>query len=124
MSKAAKPKIFLMRECPFCLKLRIFLSEASLDGEVEYVTFASGDSTHQSVRDRMIEAGQKPSFPAAELQEGSLTTETDALIDHFASQAGVDPAAMPLLTYYTEGVFKRIFEMYHELAELKKKTQG
>lgn len=122
MSNTDKPKIYLMIECPFCLKFRIFLSEAGLDDKVEFVVFKSGDDTHQAVRNRMIEAGQKPSFPAAELEEGKLTTETDHLIEHFSQGTSIDAKTLPLLNYYLDGVFQRFGAMHKELAELKEKV--
>jgi hypothetical protein len=119
LSDAHGPKIYLLRPCPFCLKLRIFLTEAGIAENFQYVEFAIGDETHEAVRNRMIEAGLKPSFPAAELEEGRFTTETDELIERFAKEAGVDPAKMPLLEYYTRGVFVRMGEMFQELKGLK-----
>ncbi len=122
MSKTDKTPVYLMIECPFCLKFRIFLNEAGLDDKVELIVFNSGDDTHQATRNRMIEAGQKPSFPAAELEKGKLTAETDFLIEHFSKEYGVDAKALPLLQYYLDGVFGRVGAMHKELAELKEKV--
>ena len=49
MPTADKTKVYLMIECPYCLKFRIFLNEADLDDKVELIVFNSGDDTHQSV---------------------------------------------------------------------------
>lgn len=111
--------VYLKNTCPFCLKLRIFLTEAGLADRVEFVTFADGDATHQSLRSRMQATGQEPSFPAAELEPGKLSTGTDALIAHFAREGGVNPETLPLLNYYSEGVFKKYGEMFRELRQLK-----
>jgi hypothetical protein len=35
----------------------------------------------------------------------------------FAAELGVDPATVPLLSYYLGGVFKRYGEMFRELKE-------
>ncbi|MET0291095.1 MAG: hypothetical protein ABW136_01950, partial [Steroidobacteraceae bacterium] len=113
-------KLYLKNSCPFCLKLRIFLTEAGLADRAEYVVFADGDATHQALRARMQAAGQEASFPAAELEPGKLSTGTDALIAHFAREGGVDPSKLPLLAYYNDGVFKKVGEMFRELKELKK----
>ena len=116
---ADKPKVYMMIECPYCLKLRVYLNEAGLDDKVEYVVFNSGDDTHQAVRNRMIEAGQKPSFPAAELEEGKLTAESDFLMAHFAGPDGPAPDSLPLYRYFMDGVFGRTIAMHKELMELK-----
>lgn len=116
---ANAPKVYLKKTCPYCLKLRIFLTEAGLTGRVEFVVFADGDATHQSLRARMQAAGQQPSFPAAELEPGKLSNGSDELIAHFAQGTGVDPAALPLLGYYSAGVFQKYNEMYRELKQSK-----
>ncbi len=112
-------RIYLKRSCPFCLKLRIFLTEAGIADRFSFTVFDDGDETHAALRARMEQAGREPSFPAAELVPGELETGTDALIAQFAGEAGVDPTALPLLTYYAEGVFKRYGEMFMELRSIK-----
>ena len=67
----------------------------------------------------MEAAGKEASFPAAELAPGNLTSGTDALIERFAGEAGVDPAAMPLLSYYSDGVFKKHIQMFRELRDIR-----
>jgi glutathione S-transferase len=119
MNASAPVKVYLKKTCPFCLKLRIFLTEAGVAGQADFVVFAEGDATHQALRARMQAAGQEPSFPAAEIEPGKLSTGTDALIAHFARGSGVDPAKLPLLGYYTEGVFQKYGEMFRELKQLK-----
>lgn len=114
-----RTRIFLKKTCPYCLRLRIFLTEAGIADRFEFVVFADGDETHKALRAQMEQAGQKPSFPAAELEPGQLTTGTDALIERFAKQAGIDPAKLPLLAYYTAGVFARHVQMFQELKALK-----
>ncbi len=118
MNQDTRTKIYLKNTCPYCLKLRIFLTEAGIAGRFDFVVFADGDATHQAQRARMQAAGQQPSFPAAEIDD-RLTTGTDDLIARFAKQAGVDAAKLPLLSYYSEGVFRRHVEMHKELRELR-----
>lgn len=119
MNASAPVKLYLKKTCPFCLKLRIFLTEAGVADRADFVVFADGDETHQALRTRMQAAGQEPSFPAAELEPGRLSTGTDALIAHFAKGAVVDPGTLPLLAYYSEGVFQKYGEMFRELRQLK-----
>ena len=119
MTDASLPTIYLKNGCPFCLKLRIFLTEAGIADRFNYVVFDDGDATHQALRARMEAAGQQPSFPAAELTPGTLDTGTDDLIARFAKDAAVDPSALPLLDYYSGGVFKRYGAMFQEIRALK-----
>ena len=119
MTDASLPTLYLKSACPFCLKLRIFLTEAGLADRFNYVVFDDGDETHKALRARMESAGQQPSFPAVELTPGTLETGTDDLIARFAGEAGVDPSSLPLLDYYSGGVFKRYGAMFQELRALK-----
>lgn len=119
MNTTSRTKIYLKKTCPFCLKLRIFLTEAGIADQFDFTVFVDGDETHKALRARMEAAGQEPSFPAAEIEPGSLVTGTDDLIARFARHAGVDPATLPLLAYYSGGVFARYVEMFRELRQLK-----
>lgn len=119
MNASSRTRIYLKKTCPYCLKLRIFLTEAGLADRFDFTVFSEGDETHKALRARMEAAGQKPSFPAAEIEAGRLTTGSDELIARFARDAGVDPARLPLLDYYSNGVFPRHVEMHLELKQLK-----
>lgn len=119
MNTNSRSRIYLKTTCPYCLKLRIFLTEAQIADRFDFTVFADGDETHKALRARMEAAGQEPGFPAAEIEPGKLTTGTDDLIARFAMDAGVDPATLPLLNYYSNGVFRRHAEMFKELRQLK-----
>ena len=119
--QVAEPTIYLKRSCPFCLKLRIFLTEAGMEDRFRLEVFDDGDDMHKALRKRMEDAGQEPSFPAAELAPGKLETGTDDLIARFSDETGADPASMPLLGYYDGGVFERHIAMFKELREIKAK---
>jgi hypothetical protein len=119
MNASTRPRAYLKKTCPYCLKLRIFLTEAGLADRFDFTVFDDGDDTYKALRARMQAAGQEPGFPAVEIEPGNLTTGTDDLIAHFARQAGVDATKLPLLKYYSDGVFVRHVEMFKELKKLK-----
>ncbi|WP_404478069.1 hypothetical protein [Novosphingobium sp. BL-52-GroH] len=116
----SKPILYLKNSCPFCLKLRIFLSEAGLAEGFAFETFDDGDDRHKALRGRFEADGREPSFPALEAGN-SLETGTDDLIARFAGDAGVDASRLPLLAYYSEGLFKRVGELFLENRALKAK---
>jgi hypothetical protein len=95
------------------------LTELQVANDVDIVVFDDKDETHQRLRERMESAGKQPSFPAAELVPEELQTGTDELIAHFASGIERDPSNLPLVRYYTEGVFKGYGELYRELLDLR-----
>ncbi|HKY81192.1 MAG TPA: hypothetical protein VJM09_06935 [Sphingobium sp.] len=114
-----RPRAYLKRSCPFCLKLRIFLTEAGMTDGLDYVVFDDGDDVHQRVRATMQAAGQDPAFPTVEFEEGRFETGTDDLIARFAASSQVNADNLPLLRYYSEGVFKRYREMFQQLRDQK-----
>jgi len=119
MSDQAVPTIYLKKTCPFCLKIRILLTEAGLADSFHYIVFDDGDAMHKALRSRMEAAGQEPGFPAVEFVAGTLVTGTDDLIARLATENKIDQAALPLLAYYSEGVFQSYGEMFRELRTLK-----
>lgn len=119
MTDLTKPKLYLKHTCPFCLKVRIFLTEANLSDQVEFVVFTDGDDTHQALRQRMEANGVKPAFPALEVATNQFKTGTDDLIAKFARDNDVNVESLPLLTYYSTGVFKRMGELFMENRKLK-----
>lgn len=119
MTKVSQTTIYLKRNCPFCLKLRIFLVEAGIATKFDIVEFGDGDEVHKELRTRLEAAGIEPSFPAVQFPNGDMKTGTDDLIRLFGEEAAIDPSSLPLLQYYSDGVFKRHVEMFKELRELK-----
>ena len=116
-----RPRIWLLNSCPFCLKLRIALSEMGMDDRVDYIVFEKGDEAEADLRDRLTQAGIKPSYPAAEVAPGEYAIESDDLIARYAREAGVDPETdLPLLSYYEAGVFPKFLDMFKTLKDAGK----
>ena len=117
-----RPVLYLNQHCPFCLKLMIFLSEAGLLRQFDVRKFVPGDEAEQEMKGELAPHFEKVTFPAAQLSPGQFKSGSDALITHYAGQAGVDPAEMPLLNYYVGGVFKRVGDLYKENMALKEQA--
>ncbi|WNO54947.1 glutathione S-transferase N-terminal domain-containing protein [Stakelama saccharophila] len=110
-----RPRAWLLKTCPFCLKLRIALNEMGLDDRFDFTVFEKGDDTEADLRRRLTDAGIKPSYPAVEVAPGEYETESDRLIARYAREAGVDPETdLPLLAYYEAGVFPKFIELFKE----------
>ena len=117
---AFAPVLYLKEKCPFCLKVRLFLLEAGLLGQVKVKEFAPGTDEEQSIKAEVGPHLEKVSFPAAQVAPGQYMNDSDAIIAHFADKAKVDPAHMPVLSAYVGGAFKQIMDLYKENMELKK----
>lgn len=118
-----EPVVYVKQGCPFCFKLRVMLLETGLLDQVEVLEVAPGSEAEQAVRSELVPYLEKVSFPAAQIAPGLYMGDSDAIIAHFAAQAGTDPAGLPTLKAYVEGPFKQLGQLFVENMELKKKLQ-
>lgn len=119
MADAFTPVLYVKEGCPFSLKVRLFLLEAGLLDTVKVVQAVSPED-HRQLADMLITRIGKASFPTAEIAPGQLLTESDALIDHFAKAASVDPVGLPTYQAYAASIFPHYLQLYRENAELKR----
>jgi glutathione S-transferase len=124
MTEAAfKPTVYLKAGCPFCFKVRLFLLETGQLDRADLREFVPGDAAETSIRSRLAPAVETVTFPTAELAPGRFTTESDAIVAHFAERAGVAPDALPTYQAYLGGVFKNLQSLYRENMELKNRSR-
>ena len=125
MSDAAfTPTVYLKTNCPFCLKVRIFLLEAGLMGKVKVRDFVQGEPEEQAIKDELAPHLEKVTFPAAEIAPGKFIADSDGIVGHFAGEAKVDPGQMTVLRNYVQGPFQRMMDLFRENRELKAKVEG
>jgi hypothetical protein len=115
MSTPFRPVVYVKRECPFCMKLMIFLREAGYWDKVELRTFVTGDDAEAGIRAELEPHIEKLSFPVAQVAPGDYRTESDALIDYFADASGFDRKDAVLLDYYLGGMFPKYIDMFKRL---------
>ena len=118
------PRVILKRECPFCLKLMIFLHEAGIAGEFRYLAVHGDTEEYEEVRSILEETLGDASFPTVEVSSGEFMSGSDELIDHYAEQHGVDRSQLSLLSYYEGGVFPAMTEMFQENQALKEDLEN
>ncbi len=98
----------------------MFLTEAGLLDEVCVVRCVPEESGYHRVLDVLsVGVGAKPTFPTVELEPGVLASDSDALIERFASSANVESQSLPTLKFYEAGVFALVLELYRENQALK-----
>ncbi|MCJ2046410.1 glutathione S-transferase N-terminal domain-containing protein [Methylobacterium sp. J-078] len=119
-----KPTIYLKAGCPFCLKVRLFLLEAGQLDQACLREFVPGDDEETTIRELLAPAVETVTFPTAELTPGRFTTESDAIVAHFANLAGVDPDVLPTYRSYLDGVYKGMQSLFRENLQLKKQAES
>lgn len=117
---AFRPVLYVKEGCPFSLKVRLFLLEAGLLDKVTVVQ-APTPEQHRQLANMLAARLGKASFPTAEIAPATLLAESDALVAHFAKDAGTDPAELPTYQAYASGVFPRLMQLHRENAEFKQK---
>lgn len=115
-----KPIVYLKENCPFCLKIRLFLLESGLGPEVDSRDFVPGTEQEEKIRAELQPHLDKVSFPAAQLEPGRYLAESNDIVAFFAEKAGRDPAGMTVYRNYVDGVFAMSMKLWTENMELKK----
>ncbi len=119
-----RPVVYLKEKCPFCLKVRIFLLEAGLAGSVDVREFTPDTPQEETLKAELKPHFEKVTFPSAQVAPGRYINDSDGIIGHFAQQAQVDPAQMPVLSSYVGGAFQQMMNLFRENMELKKQVQA
>ena len=88
------PVLYVKKDCPHCLKVRLFLLEARLT----------------------------PAFDIREFAPGKFMQDSDAIIARIAGERGVDRAALPVFMTYAHGVLPKLQAARKELKALKEQV--
>ncbi|MDL2410661.1 glutathione S-transferase N-terminal domain-containing protein [Rhizobium calliandrae] len=115
-----KPIVYLKENCPFCLKVRLFLLEAGLTPDVEVHDFAPGTEQEDLIRAELLPHLDRVSFPSAQLARGRYVSESDDIVAFLAAKAGRNPSDMPVYRNYVDGAFAMAMALWKENRELKK----
>jgi len=115
-----RPVVYLKSTCPFCLKLRIFLLEAGLLDRFDQRLFTPGDEEEDAIRAELAPHFDKVTFPTVQYAPGAFMNESDAIMAHYAAEAGIDPAALPIFSAYAGSVLPKYMETRQELERLKR----
>jgi len=120
MTETFKPIVYLKQHCPFCMKIRLFILEASIGADVQTREFASGTPQEEAINAELAAHLSKLSFPAAQVQPGQFIAESDDIIAALARKSGRDPASMPVYQNYVDGPLATLMRLWKENIDLKK----
>jgi hypothetical protein len=116
---ALRPKAYLLKGCPFSMRLRIFLTEAGLTNEIDIVPVENGDDNHRKLFAEVEAAGLKPAFPIVTRAPGSFEIDSQTVIERMVREHKIDTGSLALLRFYNEGMLPRFGKMFMELKRLK-----
>ena len=118
-----RPTLYLLHQCPFCLKLVIYLSEADMLEQFALEIFEHGDDKGDRLREQLSPYFDKVSFPAAVVAPGKYIKGSDELIAHYAENGGPAPDTLRLLSYYSTGVMEHTINLFLENKKLQEKLE-
>ncbi|WP_404476491.1 glutathione S-transferase N-terminal domain-containing protein [Novosphingobium sp. BL-52-GroH] len=119
-STSFRPTLYFNKDCPFCLKVKIFLLEAGLQDQVEIVEFAPGSEEEQAIKQMLATHFEKVTVPAAQIAPDEWISDSDAIIARLADRAGVNTADLPVLATYGRVALDRVVSLFKENAELQR----
>ena len=122
MTDEFMPTLYLKQGCPFCFKLRLFLLESGQLDRFAIREFAPGTSEEDAIKADLAPHVEKVTFPAAQVTPGAYLKESDAIIDRYAGEAGVDPQGLPTFRSYTAGLMQAVISMHKENVALKQRA--
>ncbi|MBR1175316.1 glutathione S-transferase N-terminal domain-containing protein [Bradyrhizobium sp. KB893862 SZCCT0404] len=114
-----QPIVYLKQNCPFCMKVRLFLLEGRLNDQVETRDFTQGSPEEEAIRNELLPHLKKLSFPAAQLEPGRFMAESEDIIAFLAQKSGRNPASMTVYRNYVDGPFAMAMKLWKENQELR-----
>jgi hypothetical protein len=110
-----KAKAYLKEGCPFSFKFLLFITEAGLGDQIEMRRCNPDDPDFDALKEKLTAALGKPaSFPTVEIEPGRFQSDSDALIQHFATKHGVKAENLPVLTFYKETILPQVVELHEQ----------
>ena len=112
-SNEFKAKAYIKHGCPFSFKFLVFMAEAGLLDRIEIIRMKPDSPGYEAEKKKLDEHLGKPAtFPVVEVEPGQYATDSDRLIERYAAEAGLKPAALPVLSFYKEAIFPQLIELF------------
>ena len=112
-----RPTAWVRTNCPYSFKFRLFVTEAGLAEQFNFIEMDPDSSDFIRMRSELDQrSGRRTSFPTVEVTSGEFMSDSDALIDHFAETLGIDQSALPALSFYRRGLYVCYLEMFSILS--------
>ena len=110
-----KPKVYLKEGCPFSFKLLLFLTESGMTRQVEVIRCNPEAPEFSAIKSRLDAGLRKPAtFPTAEIEPDRYRSDSDALLEHFASKHQVDINRLPAMSFYLQTILPQLLRLHEE----------
>lgn len=110
-----KAKAYLKEGCPFSFKFWLFMVESGLSDRIDVIRCNPEDPQFDELKARLAAGLGKPgTFPTVEIEPGRYESDSDELIQHYATREGVLLGRLPALAFYTETIFPQVVELHEQ----------
>ena len=112
-----KAKAYLKEGCPFSFKFLLFLTEAGIRDQLELIR-CNPDAPDFPAISSKLQAGlhKAATFPTVEVEPGRYLSDSDALIEYYASRNGIEISRLPTLSFYLETIFPQLLRLHESHA--------
>lgn len=108
-----KPRAYLREGCPFSFKFLLFASEAGIRDTIELIRCDPDAAGFEAIRSKLQAGLHKPAtFPTVEIEPGRFLSDSDELIEHFASLYHIEVNKLPVLSFYLQTIFPQLLRLH------------
>lgn len=108
-----KPKAYLREGCPFSFKFLLFASEGGIRDKFELIRCNPDAPGFEAIRSSLQAGLHKPAtFPTVEIEPGRFLSDSDDLIEHYASLYHIEVEKLPVLSFYLQTIFPQLLRLH------------
>ncbi len=110
-----KPKVYVKEGCPFSFKFLLFVTEAGIADQLKVIRCNPEAPGFEAIKSK-LEAGLRKSatFPTVEIEPNRYMSDSDALIEYFASERNIELSRFPALSFYNQTIFPQLIRLHEE----------
>lgn len=110
---AFKPKAYLRESCPFSFKFLLFLAEAGIADQLTVIRCKPEAPDFEAIKAK-LQSGLRRSvtFPTVEVEPDRYLSDSDALIEYFASKHQIDVQRLPALSFYIQTILPQLVRLH------------
>jgi len=112
-SSPFRPTAYLREGCPFSFKFLLFVAEAGIRDQLELVRCNPHAPDFQAIKSK-LQAGlhRAATFPTVEIEPGRYLPDSEALIEHYAAENGIDVGRLPALSFYQQTILPQLQRLH------------
>lgn len=110
-----KPKAYIKEGCPFSFKFLLFVAEAGIGDQLKVIRCNPQAPGFEAIKSK-LQAGlhQSATFPTVEIEPNRYMSDSDALIEYFASKRNIEAGKLPALSFYIQTILPQLRRLHEQ----------